>query len=918
MSLTLALNNALSGLAVNQATLATISNNIANANTVGYSRQVVDQSARILDGVGAGVQIDAVSRKIDKYLEQAIQKETGNVGSAAVVSDYYDRMQILLGEPGSTNSIDEYVEDFFNALQALAETADRTSFQSNAVDTGENLAREISGLALALEDLRYQADQDIKNAVNFLNSEIEHLDAINIALNRAAALGTASAGLLDERDMALKNISEYMDISYTEQASGAVYVFAANGFSLVDESIHELRYKPASGVNAFINNEAVTPLYIYTLDEDGTEIGEPNILIGSGVEDGVVSKLKSGTLSGLQELRDNLIPEVISQLDMLASRLRDQINAIHNDGSGFPGADELSGTRLVGADQAFDWTGQVRIAVLNSDGTPATSTYADEGYTGYRPLTLDFDFLDSGLGNGAGVPTTQTIIDEINNHFNAPPVKAELNNLNNIQLVSNNIRVPTGAPPTFSFDFDLENISGNNAQFFVTGVTVLDDLAANITSSTDTLPKVALNAAGAYDFYAGESRVGVNTTAPHQLQVGDWVYLGDSGAMPAFFASGVASTEMVDYFQVTAVTGANSFEVEINSAATATTVGEAIGAPADVVPKYFEVEAGDKARSRDEGLVTVDFSGNAVSAYYDVTVDVAVVNEDGTIEQATLTYRIQNNETNRYNARYDISSVTGAAERVFPNTPHQYIFARLVDANGNELPKVNGSYGSQQGYLQLVANDLGGEEYTIHIDELNSQQQGVLTTIPVQKGTNRGFSHYYELNNFFVSNNPTATGDSVDGSAISMAVEQRILDNPSLITTGDLTLSNQSVDPNDPPVYTYERYAGDNSVAQRLAGLGVNSISFDAVGGLPKTNLTFNGFAGEMLGYIASKSAQATARLTDNETLLQGFEQRADAISGVNLDEELANTVIYQNAYTASARVVTVTNDLFDELLNMI
>ena len=68
MSLTLALNNALSGLRVNQQSLAVLAQNIANANTEGYTRKVVDQSSVVIDGVGSGVRVDDISRKVDQFL----------------------------------------------------------------------------------------------------------------------------------------------------------------------------------------------------------------------------------------------------------------------------------------------------------------------------------------------------------------------------------------------------------------------------------------------------------------------------------------------------------------------------------------------------------------------------------------------------------------------------------------------------------------------------------------------------------------------------------------------------------------------------------------------------------------------------------------------------------------------------------
>lgn len=921
MSLTLALNNALSGLKVNQAALAVISNNIANANTAGYSRQIVDQSAQVLAGVGAGVKIDDISRKVDKYLERSIQRETSSVSRTDRVVDYYQRVQILLGEPGSTNSIDEYVGQYFNSLQSLAETPDRVSFQASAVNSGETLARELSGLAQSLQDLRYQADQDIKEAVGTVNNELAHLDSLNISINRAKALGTSTASLLDQRDISLEKLSQYLDIDVTFQDSGAVSVYTANGVALVDDDIHQLAYRPVSGVNSFVNGSAVNPLQVLSLDDNGNQVRDPDNIILGGVEKGVVSKLKGGEIQGLQELRDQLIPDVLSQLDVLASRLRDEVNAIHNDGSSFPPPTTLTGTRSVAANEAFDWSGKVLIGALNPDGTPAASTYSSESYTGYRPLSLDFSFLDSG--QGAGKPTTQTIIDEINNHFNAPPVKARVNNLSNVQLVSNTDQLPAGTPPIFNFDLDLDNLSNTTSSVWVTNVTVLDDTATNITGGgvTSTIPKVPIDFANAYNFNAGSNLVTITSLASHGLAVGDRVYLPDSGALPGNFASnGISSTEVVGYFEVVGVTSSNQFQIRINTTSGVTST-ESAGAAIDALPPYHEVAAGDKERARNSGTISTNLSLNTASAYYDITLEVGVYNNDPAnpkTDLVQLTYRVYNNNTNLRNDRYDIASLTGNGTREFPTTPHQYIFAQLVDADGNELPKVNGSYGTQEGFVKLVTNPLNGQNIGVSINEGDSKQLGKLSLTPPEKGTNRGFSHYFELNNFFASNKPTTTGDTVAGSAYNFHVEQRLIDNPSLVTTGDLQRSNQPADPAAKRLYTYERFNSDNSVIQRLAQLNYSSVSFEAAGGLPSSNQSFSGYIGEVLGYNSTQTVSAENQLKDNQTLLDGFVNRSDAISGVNLDEELANTVIFQNAYAASARIITATNELFDALLKAV
>ena len=129
--------------------------------------------------------------------------------------------------------------------------------------------------------------------------------------------------------------------------------------------------------------------------------------------------------------------------------------------------------------------------------------------------------------------------------------------------------------------------------------------------------------------------------------------------------------------------------------------------------------------------------------------------------------------------------------------------------------------------------------------------------------------------------------------------------------------SNQPTLASDPPNLTYQVSSG-NSVSQKLAALSTQSVSFAAAGGLAATSTTLSQYAGQILASISTNSTNATNRATDSQTLLSGFTSRAQAVSGVNLDQELANTVIYQNAYSASARVITVIGDLFTALIGII
>lgn len=906
MSLSLALNNALSGLNINQRQLSVLSQNIANANTAGYSRQVLNQTAVYTNGIGNGVQAAGVARKIDEYLQRAVQNQSANVGASATMSDYYSRMQILLGRPGSGNGIDSYVTNFFNSLQSLSQTPDLVSRQQSAVSSGAALAGQFSSLAGETQNLRYQADVDIGHGVAYVNQQIQDLHIVNLSLNRASTLGNDTAGLLDQRDALIRNISQYVDINTSFRNTGEVSISTGNGVALLDQSAYRIDYSPVPSGDALTSGSPLSAMRVYRQDPNGNDIGNPAILVSGGSQDQIASTLRGGKLKALVELRDRTLPGVLDQLDAMAAVVRDQVNAIHNQGSGWPAPQALTGTRAVAARDTSDWTGSVQIALLQANGKPIPSAYLGET-AGAAPLTIDLGLLNDGSNNGR--VSVQTIINEINQGF-AVGNKAQVGNLSNIRLASNSANLP-GVPPQFNFDFDLENLSGLDANFFVSGVTVLDDGGNPLSGATMNVPSVALAGSNTFVTHSGaqDDIITVNTASPHGLVEGQRIYLNDPGVSPNI--NGIASSAVQGYFIVTNVTS-TGFDIQIPGQHATSASGVAASGQ-KLLTAYDKSMPGTTERTRDKGSITANLAGNTSSQYYDIRVNVAVEDGQGGFTTSTVTYRINNGEQSLLNHRYAATAVGAGGTLVQPASNQPYARAMLVDATGKELPKVNGQYVDGAGYLKIETTN---GSYSVALNELNSKQLG--SPAEGVAGTNRGFSHYFELNNFFASNGTTATGDVQKNSAINMKVQQRILDNPSLISLGSLVQSAQPADSLAKPVYTFERHSGDNQVMGRIAALASQNFTFAAAAGLPATQSTLDGYAAQFLGFNASQAASAENALRSGETLLAGFEDRSQAVSGVNIDEELANTIIYQNAYTASARVISVTKDLYDSLLSAI
>ncbi|MBN8530425.1 MAG: flagellar hook-associated protein FlgK [Alphaproteobacteria bacterium] len=808
MSLSLALNTALSGLAVNKAALDVLAHNVANANTPGYSRQVLEQSPVILTGIGAGVQIDQVSRKVDDYLQRAIRDRNSVVGGADVLNDYMSRLQVMFGEPESdptkSSSLDGYVTRFFNALSNLSQTPDLASVRANALTAGRNLAEQVSTLANSVNDLRYQADQDINNKVTYINQQLQNLQNINAAINQAVALGNPLPNLLDERDKALNNLAQNLDIQTYFRDNGEVTVSTANGIMLVtDNTVSELTYTPAASQATFVNNAALYPIEVVRRDSDGNILGTPETLVSSGTRGDITSRVRSGELYGLLQIRDVEMVNVLDQLDQFAFGLTAALNAVHNDGAGFPPPSELTGQRLINPDLDNTWNGSVRIAAVNLDGSPAASHHPGEPGGYMRPLTMDLTQIYGP--NAVGSPSTTDIIKEINANFGPPQSKVVHNGLNDIRMISVSDDITAGG--NFTFDLEFENIlSGANSGRTVTITNVVTSAGAPVTA-----------------FPVG----------PVTANAGGWT------------RGGLANN------------------------------------------------------------IQVNFGGSG-AATFDIDIDIQVDDGVNPPVTATIRYTVTNNTTGIRNDRTVAGSVVaGTAGIVAPTVGSgATITASLVDADGNPAPL------GSSGYLKLTAASGIG----IAIDEMDSRESGIATTNPPTAATSYGFSHYFGLNNFYDEDG------TLLGSATRMAVREDILTNPNLISTGELVQSPTYNDPTLPnlttTLYSYQLGAGNNAIAKRLADLSNSQITFAAAGTIPAVNLRPSDYAGEILAYNAARATATTNDLTQQNILLDGFLQRSAAISGVNVDEEMANTLIYQHAYAASARVITVADEMLTTLLN--
>ena len=324
----------------------------------------------------------------------------------------------------------------------------------------------------------------------------------------------------------------------------------------------------------------------------------------------------------------------------------------------------------------------------------------------------------------------------------------------------------------------------------------------------------------------------------------------------------------------------------------------------------FTAPSGIKGRTDVTGVandtITLDFTSANLEEgdTFDVSIPVKVTDSLGVVTIDTVTYTIAIPDPNDdiKNNRFVINSVAGPDAVIStPSSNAPFATARLVDSNGNPITATG-----QTGTLEIVT-DQG--TFGIAIDEMDSSEGGVFGDTTAT-ATGRGFSHFFGLNDFFES------GSTLKNSAINLGVRADYVNDPSRLAGGELTLSNQPSDPTANPVFTYELGFGSNQLTTRLADLGQTSVSFDSAGTLPPVSTTLSGYATDIISFTALKGATANENVKQEELLFDGFNERIQSIGGVNIDEELANTVIFQNNFSASARLINIISGLFDTLIN--
>jgi flagellar hook-associated protein 1 FlgK len=348
------LSVALSALLANQQALETSANNVANANTPGFSRQrpVLIPGDPVVIGnmsFGMGVVLDKLQSLRDPILELRLNQQTQQQGMLDSTLGALQQIQVMFS--GTDSGIGDAVTKFFDSVQQLSTDPSSMSLRQGVLTAAGNLATVFNTTSHNLQAQRANLDLNVKQTVDDINTLTAQIGTVNGQITNLQNLNEDASAFIDKRTTLIRELSGLVDVSVIQTEHG-IALTTSNGTPLVSET------------SSFPLTTAI-----------GTD-GMQHIM-AQGKD--VTSSLAGGKLAGLVEMRDTTIPGIQRDLDQMASGMAIALNAAHRSGfdlNGNAGGDLFVPPPAGGIGAASGLSVAFRDPTLlaaSSDGTPGSN-----------------------------------------------------------------------------------------------------------------------------------------------------------------------------------------------------------------------------------------------------------------------------------------------------------------------------------------------------------------------------------------------------------------------------------------------------------------------------------------------------------------------------------------------------------------
>ncbi len=464
MSLGSSLQIGRTALTASQIALQVTGNNLANASTIGYSRQLTTLTpqggSRYGQAyIGRGVQVSDVRRMADDALTARLRGGTSSHAAASNDLTLLSQIEGVLNELTDADLSSE-LGKFFNSWSELGNNPSSAGSRSLVVQQAGTLGSFLRTLRTDLVNTSQQIDRQLAASVSRADGLLTEIARVNQQVAESEGGGAVANDLRDRRDQLLSQLSEIMEVTTLEQNSGAVDVLVGSTpivLGSMSRGLEMATRQTTDGPKTFVSVRANGQVLQPTPD--------------------------AGTVGSLLAQRDGLVDTTIDKLDGIASQLIFQVNRVHATGYGASALTTLRSTRTIDPGNtalALNDPQNTSLAGLpfapRNGGFTVTVTDAATGAQTTRRIEVDLDGLTA-----AGAPgfSDDTSIEDIAAQLDGVP------NLNASVNPDGTLSISSAAGYNFGFSEDSSDalaVLGVNT--FFTGedaanISVRGELASN-------------------------------------------------------------------------------------------------------------------------------------------------------------------------------------------------------------------------------------------------------------------------------------------------------------------------------------------------------------------------------------------------------------------------------------------------------
>jgi len=318
------LNIGLTGLMAAQAKLNVVSNNISNADTPGYSRQTVIQTTQPSQYMGYGYQglgarVTGVDRAYDQFLQRQLLQSQSQASYYQTYNDQIAPIDNLVADPDA--GLSTAMQQFFDAVQEVADSPSDLAARQSMLSQSNVLVNRFQLLAGQLNEIDAGVEQSLSLTAKDITQYGQQIARLNQEIVRATGAGNGAApnDLLDQRDQALAQLSQLVNVHAVIDDKGMMTVFIGNGQALV---------QGVQSATIAASSDPAQPSRSQITYQIGT--GAAMVL--------PESQLSGGQLGALLDFRRQTLEPMQDQLGFVATALAAKFNEVHASGYGLDGS----------------------------------------------------------------------------------------------------------------------------------------------------------------------------------------------------------------------------------------------------------------------------------------------------------------------------------------------------------------------------------------------------------------------------------------------------------------------------------------------------------------------------------------------------------------------------------------------------